>query len=138
MLFDSGEEVNMPNYKEIYWQKLATGKLWLQYCPSCQKFIFYPRSLCPYCLEPELEWKTVSGQGKVYSYTIVYVSALPEFQEEIPYIYAVIELAEGVKMPSNLVDCPLDKVHVDLPVELTFITRDGKTLPVFKPREAAF
>lgn len=127
----------MPDYKDIYWQKLATGKLWLQFCPSCQKFIFYPRGLCPYCLEPELEWTPASGQGKVHSYAIVNVSALPEFKEETPYIYAVIELAEGVKMPSNLIDCSLDKVHVDLPVELTFIERDGKTLPVFKPSEEA-
>jgi hypothetical protein len=135
MLFDPGEGLNMTNYKEKYWQKLATGKLWLQYCPTCQKFIFHPRGLCPYCWESGLDWKPVSGQGQVHSYTIVNVSSLPEFKEETPYIYAIIELAEGVKMPSNLIDCPLNKVQVGMLVELTFITRDGKTLPVFKPSE---
>jgi len=127
----------MTDYKKTYWDKLASGSLCLQFCTACNKFIFYPRELCPYCLERGLEWKPVSGHGKIYSYTIVYVSALPEFKEETPYIYAVIELAEGVKMPSNLIDCPLDKVKVGLPVMLAFIERDGKTVPVFKLSEAA-
>ncbi|MDD3364563.1 MAG: OB-fold domain-containing protein [Syntrophomonas sp.] len=52
-------------------------------------------------------------------------------------MYTVIELAERAKMPSNLVDCPIDKVHIGLPVELAFIERDGKTLPVFKMSEVS-
>ncbi len=128
----------MTDYKDTYWHYISSGKLCLQFCPTCKQYIFYPRALCPYCLRSELEWKEVTGKGRVYSYTIVHISALPDFQDETPYIYALVELAEGIRMPSNLIDCPLDKVRVGLSVELTFIKRRGKILPVFKPSEAAF
>jgi uncharacterized OB-fold protein len=133
VLFDPGEEVNMSDYKQTYWQKLKTGELWLQYCIECQQFIFYPRETCPHCLQSKLEWQPVSGLGIVYSYTIVNVSALPEFIDQTPYIYAIIELAEGVKLPSNIIDCPLEQVQVGLPVKLTMIKRGENTLPVFTP-----
>lgn len=123
----------MSDYKELYWQKLKTGKLWLQYCRECQQFIFYPREACPRCLQSQLQWQPVSGQGQVYSYTIVNVTALPEFKEATPYIYAIIELEEGIRLPSNLIDCPLDKVHIGMQVKLGFIQREGKTLPIFTP-----
>jgi len=125
----------MADYNDTYWQNISSGKLCLQYCPTCDKYIYYPRSLCPHCLQANWEWKELTGKGQVHSYTIVHVSALPDFQNETPYIYALIELAEGVRMPSNLIDCPLDEVRVGLPVELAFIERNGKTLPVFKPRQ---
>ncbi len=121
------------NYQEIYWQKLSTGQMCLQYCPECQKYIFYPRESCPHCLQPGLEWKSISGQGRVYSYAIVNVTALPEFKDKVPYIYAVIELAEGVRLPSNIIGCPLDKIQVGMPVQIAFIVSDGCTLPVFAP-----
>jgi uncharacterized OB-fold protein len=123
----------MTDYQYTYWEHLQSGQLWLQFCPRCDKFVFYPRELCPYCLQSHLEWRALSGQGKVYSYTIIYVSALPEFQDKVPYIYALVELAEGVRIPTNLIDCPLDQVRVDLPVLLTTINRAGRTLPVFRP-----
>lgn len=125
----------MTYYKNTFDQKLAAGELWLQFCATCQKFVFYPRSLCPYCWQPLTDWKPVSGRGHVHSYTIVNISVLPEFKEKTPYIYALIELEEGFRMPSSLINCPLDEVEVGMPVQITFIDRDSKTLPVFKPRE---
>ena len=125
----------MTDYQRIYWEKLNSGQLWLQFCPHCQKFIFYPRESCPSCLLPLLEWRPVSGQGRIYSYTIVYVSALPEFQAEVPYIYALVELSEGIRMATNLIDCALDQIRIDLPVTLTTIVKEGKVLPVFRPNQ---
>lgn len=123
----------MVDYIAGYRQNIESGRLCLQYCNSCRKFIFYPRSVCPHCLQSELKWREVCGHGRIYSYTVVYISALPGFKDEIPYIYALVELAEGVRMPSNLIGCPLDEVRVGMPVELTFIERNGRMLPVFKP-----
>jgi len=123
----------MKEYRDVYWKKVSCEGLYLQYCINCNKYIFYPRSLCPYCLGSNLEWKKLSGKGKVFTYTIVHVSALPEFSEKTPYIYAIIELDEGVKIPTNLLDCSLEEVRVNMPVELTLIEEGGKKLPVFKP-----
>lgn len=135
MLSDTGEGLGMDDYKDTYWHYISTAKLCLQFCPACAQYIFYPRGLCPSCLQSGMEWKEVTGKGRVYSYTIVYVSSLPDFHNETPYIYALIELAEGIRMPSNVIDCSLDLIRVGLPVEVTFIARNGKTLPVFKPRQ---
>jgi len=90
----------------------------LQYCPACQKYIFYPRELCPYCLEAKPEWKGVSGRGRVYSYTVVRQSALKEFVKKVPYIYAIVELDEGVRIPTTIIGCPVDEIEIGMPVEL--------------------
>lgn len=123
----------MSVYSDFYRQKIEEGELWMQYCPQCLKYVFYPRSLCPDCLQAGLEWRKMSGKGIIYSYTIVNVSALPEFSQDVPYIYAVVELEEGVRMASNIVDYKAAELRVELPVELTVIDRGGRNLPVFKP-----
>ncbi|MEQ8200894.1 MAG: OB-fold domain-containing protein [Syntrophomonadaceae bacterium] len=119
-------------YRQTFRDKLKTGRLWLQYCPACARHVFYPRERCPYCWGTELDWQPLSGLGQVYSYTIVRVSALPEFQP--PYIYALVELAEGVRLAANIEDCPLDRIEVGMPVQVKIINREGhEGLPVFVP-----
>lgn len=123
----------MDDYKAFYWNKLEDGELWLQYCPDCKAYIFYPRSICPHCLAADWEWMQVSGRGSLYSYTTVYVSSLPEFAGEVPYVYAIVELNEGIRMPANILNCPLENLRIDLPLELIIIKRDGRNLPAFQP-----
>lgn len=125
----------MPECNRKYWDKIKEGALYLQQCSRCHRFVFYPRSLCPYCWGSDLEWKPVSGKGRLYSYTVVNVSALPEFADETPYIYTVIELDEGVKMPGTIVECSINEARVDMPVEVCFTERQGRKLPVFKRRD---
>lgn len=69
-----------------FYKQLGSGKLWLQYCESCSKSVFYQRSLCLHCLKPGLEWRETSGLGKVYSYTKINYTNLPEKKERVPYI----------------------------------------------------
>lgn len=116
---------------QLYWQKVETGELWIQQCDHCQSYVFYPRSLCPYCLEPDLKWIQASGRGRVYSYTVVHISALPEFIDETPYVYAIIELDEGVRMPGTVIDCRPEEVYVGMPVQVRIIERKGRRLPAF-------
>ncbi len=118
-----------------YWDCVEGEEFCLPYCPLCQKFVFYPRKLCPNCFKSPLEWKVVPGRGKVYSYTQVRVSALPEFDSITPYVLALIELDVGVKMLSHLVDCPSEKITINMPVEMVFREIAGQKLPVFRPGE---
>ena len=122
----------MTDYQTVYWDKLAAGSLWLQFCPACGQYVFYPRQHCPFCWNSGLDWRQVSGEGHLYSYSIVYVSALPEFKDQVPYIYALVELSEGIRLTANLIECPLDQLKVGLPVKLALVKKDGKTLPLFK------
>ena len=106
----------------------------MQDCKDCGENIFYPKSLCPYCLSSNLEWFESSGKGKVYSYTVVERGAPEAFQGAVPYVLAVIDLEEGVRMLSWVLDCELEDVKCDMDVEVTFkdLTEDV-ALPMFRP-----
>ncbi|NLO22044.1 MAG: hypothetical protein GX119_08595 [Syntrophomonadaceae bacterium] len=104
----------------------------IQYCPTCAQYIFYPRALCPHCWQGVPEWKESSGRGKVYTYTVVRKSYLPEFASRVPYIYALVELAEGIRLPSNIIDCPVEQIRIGMQVELAWVQGDFGFIPVFR------
>ncbi|MDD2620475.1 MAG: OB-fold domain-containing protein [Syntrophomonadaceae bacterium] len=123
----------MASYNDFYWSKLEKGELWLQFCPACKEYIFYPRSICPHCLMGDWEWQQLEGKGKIYSYTTICVSSLPEFANDVPYVYAIVELNEGIRIPANILNCPLEQLRVELPLELMIVNKGGKKLPAFQP-----
>ncbi len=112
---------------EEYWNGAKRHELVIQRCERCSKYIFYPRAICPWCLSSNLEWVKASGRGRVYSYTVIAQTASPGFRDEVPYIYAVVELNEGPHMGTNIVDCPIEDCKVDMPVTVVF---DDVTLEV--------
>ena len=77
----------------------------MQRCTACAGWIFYPREQCPVCFSQKLEWAPVSGRGRVYTFTIVHQPAHPAFLAETPYTYAIVQLDEGVRVPTNIVEC---------------------------------
>jgi len=103
-----------------FWDGLRKGQLRVQRCSGCGQHIFYPRSLCPKCLSQALQWVTVSGRGKLYSYTVVRRAFHPAFQEDVPYVYAIVELEEGPRVTSNVVNCPLEALRVDMPLRAVY------------------
>jgi uncharacterized OB-fold protein len=121
-------------WSKPFWDGCKRHELVIQKCKDCQEHIFYPKLFCPHCLSPNLEWTKASGKGKIYSYTIVYSYAPTEFAEDTPYVVAVIDLQEGVRMMSNVVECPPEEVKCDMKVEVVFddVTNEI-TLPKFKP-----
>jgi|SRR5581483_4422766 len=115
-----------------YWEGLARGELRIQRCDSCSRAIFYPRSLCPHCHADKLSWIVASGRGTIYSYTVAY-QAFGMFADEVPFIVAIVELAEGVRMMSRIIDVPRERVSIGLPVQVTFETAgENVTLPYFR------
>lgn len=116
-----------------FWEGCNEEKLLLQHCNDCNQYIFYPRIVCPHCMGTNIEWKESSGKGKVYSYTIVHFGA-PGFSEDVPYISALVELDEGVRMITNIIECDLDDIKCDMEVEVVFEQRNSVKLPLFKPR----
>ena len=114
-----------------FWDAVAAGRLDVQRCQSCRRHVFYPRSLCPHCGGVDLKWVTVSGRGTVYSFTVVH-RAPAEFQAEAPYVVALVELEEGVRMLTRLIDVEPAAVHVAMPVEVTL--SGEPRLPYFRPR----
>jgi uncharacterized OB-fold protein len=90
--------------------------------------------MCARCGSPEWSWERSTGNGTLFSWTVTHQALHPAFAGEIPFIAAVVELEEGVRMATRLVDCALDELELDLPVTLDFepISEDFR-LPVFRP-----
>lgn len=115
-----------------YWEGLAQGELRIQYCNACSKAVFYPRSICPYCHADSLSWIVASGKGIIYSYTVAHQGFGP-FAEDVPFVVAIVELEEGVRMMSRIVDTPRERIAVGTAVNVTFESVDDNlTLPYFR------
>ncbi|MBX6378226.1 MAG: Zn-ribbon domain-containing OB-fold protein [Clostridia bacterium] len=118
-----------------YWEAARQRRLVIQRCRACGRHIFYPRIYCPHCLSEDVEWVEASGRGEVYAFTVVYRSRIPGYAEATPYVVALIDLEEGVRLLTNVVECAPDEVRVGMPVEVCFEERaDGFVLPQFRPR----
>ncbi len=120
-----------------FWEGTKRHELYLQKCLDCGKFRFYPRSICPHCFSYNTEWTKVSGKGKIYSFTVAHRAGSPSFRADVPYSIAIIELEEGVRMMSNIVECRNEDLSIDMPVEVVFddVTPEI-TLPKFRPRRS--
>jgi uncharacterized OB-fold protein len=117
-----------------YWEGLAQGELRIQRCDVCSRAVFYPRSICPHCHADQLSWIVASGRGIIYSYTVAH-QAFGVFAEDAPYIAAIVELEEGVRMMTRI-DAPRERVSIGLAVHVTFETMgENITLPYFRLSE---
>ena len=104
----------------------AAGKLVLPRCVATRKFIWYPRGISPWTLGP-VEWVEISGNGKIYTYSVMR-------RADPQYCIAYVELNEGPKMMTNIVDCDFNTVRIGQTVKLKFIaTEQGVPMPFFTP-----
>ncbi len=110
-------------------------RLVVQRCAQCGAYRFPPRELCSGCLSTASTWVEVAGRGEIFSYNVMHQVYHPAFAAEVPYAVVVVKLAEGPKMISNLVDCPVDEIRIGMPVEVVFEPlSDTVTLPKFRRR----
>jgi uncharacterized OB-fold protein len=93
-----------------YWDGINAGHLVLQHClnHACRRAIFYPRVCCPYCQHAELEWRDATGRGHVVSHSTIRRTHHDGFNAEAPYVFAAVELAEGVLVYAQLPGAPVD------------------------------
>lgn len=116
-----------------FWDGTREGELRLQRCDDCSHTYFPPRPFCPTCGSRKVSIVKASGKATLYSYVISHRPA-PGFSA--PYAVAVVELAEGPRMMTNIVDCPQtpEALQLDMPLEVTFQKQsDTVTLPIFRP-----
>jgi uncharacterized OB-fold protein len=120
---------------EPYWTATTRGELLIQYCAACDHFDFYPRPFCRRCAG-ELTWQEASGRGTIYSFTIVRQSRTPPFDQLVPYVVALVDLDEGPRMMTNIVDCDPESVAIGQGVVVDFANEfEGVSLPFFRPAE---
>ena len=116
-----------------YWEGAKAGELRLQRCDACETAYFPPRPFCPECGSRKVSVFKASGKATLHSYVINHLPAPGFFG---PFAIAVVKLAEGPTMMSNILDCPQtpEALVLDMPLEVTFETlTDEISLPQFKP-----
>jgi len=117
-----------------FWDGLNEDKVRLQHCGECGTWVYYPRRRCPSCLSASLDWREVSGRGHIYSWTVGRQATHPSFAEDVPQFLAVVELDEGVRMTTTIVDADEGDLVVGRAVEPVFEHgSDGMTLLHFRP-----
>ena len=103
-----------------FWEGCRQGKLLLQYCDQCQQHQFYPRLYCMHCGSSNVRWVSASGRGVIYSYTVIHQNKSPEFVQDTPYNVVVVQLAEGPRLMSTIVETGLAELRIDMPVTVVF------------------
>jgi uncharacterized OB-fold protein len=121
-----------PEESEAFFEAAREGRLLIQRCTSCGEHQFYPRKACTHCGEGSVEWMEASGRGTVHTYTVIH-RGIAGWLEDGPYVAAVIDLDEGVRMTTNIVDAPPEEVAVGIAVQVTFVDEGKYVLPRFRP-----
>lgn len=123
---------------EPFWRAAREGRLVCRRCTACGHAYHYPRARCPRCLSAATEWIDLSGEGTVYSYTVVHQAASRAFRDRVPYVLALVDLDEGPRLLTNLVEVSPASVTVGLRVRVDWRAEsDDAVLPVFRPLGAA-
>lgn len=116
-----------------FWDGLNAGKILIQHCADCETWVFYPRSRCSNCLSAALHWREVSGAGVLYTFTLGRQPTAPHFADEVPQKLAIVELEEGVRMTSTLVNVDEADIRVGMKLKPVFDKQAGTTLLRFEP-----
>ena len=118
-----------------FWEACQRGRLMLQRCMDCGHIRFPPTRFCSRCRSVKCEWIESKGHGRVFSWIVVRHPVPREvYAQEVPYVVALIDLDEGVRIPSNIIDCKPEDVSAGMPVSVVFrAVTPEVTLPLFQP-----
>jgi uncharacterized protein len=119
-----------------FWDATRRSELVLPWCVACERPFWYPRAACPRCLSDEIEWRAASGEGVVYAASVQHLPGPGRDAADGPYVVALVDLAEGVRVMGNVSECAPDDVQVGMPVRATWHPlSDGRKLLQFAPQE---
>tara|TARA_B100000686_G_scaffold136347_1_gene143612 strand:- start:17360 stop:17767 length:408 start_codon:yes stop_codon:yes gene_type:complete len=124
------------NDSKVYWESAKNNKLIIQYSKKNNEYYLYSKQLISNIDSDDIEWIEVSGKGTIYSFTEVYVPAGPAFKEEVPYIVASIELEEGARIISNIINVHNKEISIGKKVKVIFCKHsENLTIPKFELKE---
>lgn len=114
--------VPVPNQEDReFWEGARRGELRIQRCADCGLHQHYPRYLCMHCGSERVSFVSASGEGVVYSFTVIRKNGVPPFNERVPFVVAVIDLAElGARILATMPSLAPAQAHVGLRVRAAF------------------
>ncbi|MGO9103134.1 MAG: Zn-ribbon domain-containing OB-fold protein [Mycobacterium sp.] len=125
-----------------YWEAAKRGRLLIAECGACGKVHHYPRPFCVHCWSEDVHPLPASGRGTLYTYSTVYVNDLQPFKNRLPYVAAIVELAEGPRLMTTIEGAAPEELHIGMAVSASFRPideddPDSDYLTVFTPSREA-
>ncbi|MCQ4080691.1 Zn-ribbon domain-containing OB-fold protein [Streptomyces sp. RB6PN25] len=119
-----------------YWDAAADGRLLIRRCGACGAAHHYPREFCPRCWSEDVAWEEASGRAALYTWSVVHLNDLAPHRDRVPYVAAVVDLDEGPRMMTEIVDCAGSDLRVGMPLRVLFRAEAGApAVPVFRPTD---
>ena len=116
-----------------FWKATTEGRFLLQRCNACDIVLWFPRRNCPKCWTEDVSTFDAQQTGTIYSFTVVR-KGTGTFKDAVPFVIAYVELADGPRIMTNIVNCDIDELHIGMPVEMVFHdTGEGSALYRFRP-----
>lgn len=118
-----------------FWDGLAEHRIRIQYSPSSDRYVFYPRVLAPGTLADDLHWREISGAASLYTFTVAYRPVAPHFAGDVPQILAVVQWDEGPRFSTEIVNADPADVRVGMRLRPVFFDypEDGVTMLRYEP-----
>ena len=129
------DEIGSKGTGDEFYAWCARGELRLRRCNACREWCHVPRVTCPNCASTDWAWERVKGTGRLYTWTVIHRAMHPAFMGDVPYAVVVVELDEGPRIVSGMVDCPIEALEMEMPVEVVFERSDrwgDRVLPRFR------
>ena len=125
-------KVNSEN--EFFWQGCAKQQLLFQICMKCGFIRWPPSDICPECHEGETDYVISEGRGRIYTYVVYHQSFLSEFTADLPYVVSLVELEEGPRLLTNIINCDPNSLHCEMPVIVKWeFVGEEISIPKFEP-----
>ncbi|OEJ26395.1 nucleic acid-binding protein [Streptomyces agglomeratus] len=129
----SADVPDIDAFTRPYWDAAADGRLLLRRCRACGRPHHYPREFCPYCWSEDVVWERANGRATLYTWSVVHRNDLPPFGARVPYVAAVVDLAEGPRMMTEVVGCAEADLRIGMELTVTFRREgEGPAVPVFR------
>jgi uncharacterized OB-fold protein len=121
-----------------FWDAARDHRFLIRRCHNCGAAHHYPRPFCHICLSEDLAWEEASGRATLYTYSTIFMNDLPPFNQRLPYVAGAVDLEEGPRVMTNIVECQPEDLRVGMAVEVTYeVLTPEITAPVFRPVRAS-
>jgi uncharacterized protein len=119
-----------------FWDGLVQHRIMVQYSPSLDRYVFYPRTLAPGTLADDLEWREIDGSGTLYTYTVARRPTAPPWADAVPQLPAVVQWDAGPKFSTELVEIDPADIRIGMRVRPVFydLQKAGITLLRYRPK----
>ncbi|MCK9926323.1 OB-fold domain-containing protein [Frankia sp. Mgl5] len=131
----SGPRYDQPTIEPetaLWWDAARRGELLVRRCAGCGRAHLYPRPFCPSCWSEEVSWESAAGTATLYTWSEVHANDLPPFGDRVPYLAAIVDLDEGPRLETTIVDATEAELSVGMRLKVDFADAGDVRIPVFR------